>query len=322
MAVACSLCQGAAHTVVSEMDRHGRPLRTVVCEGCGLITNDPIPSDEELIAFYRSHYRKSYKGAELPRKRQVLRNFQRIEAHFRQNAAFYRAPKFGLDLGSGSGEFLFLAKAAGLDFIGVEPSSTYSAYTRDHLGLDVSTKVLEEIDYPPAHFDMIRLSHVLEHMRDPVRSLKTLAGWLKPDGVLYIEVPQIDAEAQRKMRGKMFHFGHIHNFDPFTLRFAASLAGLIEHPSALTRLAGTTGTFFRIGSVSEFDLAQKVRNANRNIQLMAEHNARTLPLPENGSAIGRFFKINSQRVGEQLSALRFSTHRAIADHFASRIRNL
>jgi SAM-dependent methyltransferase len=318
MQTICPLCGGNEHATVSERDRHGGALRTVVCIGCGIITNDPIPSDAELAAFYTSSYRVAYKGAEVPRKRQVYRNFRRIAAHFKDNAAFYGAPMTGLDLGSGSGEFLFFARAAGLDFSGVEPNKGYASYSSGMLGLPVANKLLEELSFPAAQFDMIRLSHVLEHMRDPVRSLTTLRGWLKPGGLLYVEVPQIDAEARRKMRGRMFHFGHVFNFDPFTLRLAAALAGLVEHPDAARRLSGTTGTFFMAGDAPKPDAAAMAANGARMKALMDAHNASMMPAPEGATAAGRFLSVNAQRIAEQLAVLRFPSHRAIADHFGAR----
>ena len=37
--------------LVSQSDRHGKPLNTVVDKTTGLVRNDPIPSDEELERF-------------------------------------------------------------------------------------------------------------------------------------------------------------------------------------------------------------------------------------------------------------------------------
>ncbi|MCU0830978.1 MAG: class I SAM-dependent methyltransferase [Rhizobiaceae bacterium] len=319
MAAPCPLCGGTEHEKVSSRDRHGNPLVSVLCLGCGVITNDPIPTDAELAAFYTRDYRKSYKGAAIPSKRQVWRNFGRLVAHFEANTGFYRAPITGLDLGAGSGEFLFLAKVKGLHFIGVEPNEDYAHYCRDMLGLDVRTNLLEELTFPEASFDMIRLSHVLEHMRDPVRSLKTLSSWLKPGGLLYIEVPQTDDEARRKLRGRMFHFGHIFNFDPFTLRLAAARAGLVEAPDAAARLAGTTGTFFVKGDAVSPPPDACRANAARARSFMADHNARTVPAPKDGNAVSRLVSTLAARSAEALAARRFKTHRAIAEHFGARL---
>ncbi len=41
-------------------------------------------------------------------------------------------------------------------------------------------------------YDLIILRHVLEHTYHPVRLVKYLSGHLAPDGVIYIEVPNLD----------------------------------------------------------------------------------------------------------------------------------
>ena len=43
----------------------------------------------------------------------------------------------------------------------------------------------------------------------------------------------------------MFHYAHIFNFNPWTLRACAGLAGLTEAPETAKKSAGTTGAFFR-----------------------------------------------------------------------------
>lgn len=315
----CRLCGGLEKIPVSQKDRHGNPLETVLCAGCGVVTNRPIPNDEELATFYREKYRKEYKGLSTPRMRQVWRNFRRENAHIESHWEIYRNRKNCLDLGSGSGEFMFLLKSLGIKCLGVEPDQDYSAYCRERLGLDIRTQTLEETDFPDGSFDFIRLSHVLEHMPDPVRSLKTLQRWLADDGVLYLETPNIEAEAGRKIRGSMFHFGHIFNFNPFTLRLAAKGAGLQEAPECAAKLADATGTFFVKRAINELPLEGADINAKRMKTAMDEHNHRVIPKPTNESAAGRFFKMAGLRLSEIFASRKFSDHRSIAEHFGKKI---
>jgi SAM-dependent methyltransferase len=320
MPSACQLCGSVEFETVSERDRHGGPLKTVLCLGCGSITNDPIPADDELAAFYRSNYRTEYKGAAQPRMRQIWRNFGRVRRHLSENRMFYSDRKTCLDLGSGSGEFMFMAGAIGIDCVGVEPNAGYAAYTRETLGLNVLAQTLEETSYADGQFDLIRLSHVMEHMRDPVRSLKVLRNWLADGGVLYIEVPNIQAEASQKMRGKMFHYGHIFNFSPATFRAAAALAGFEEHPESLQRYRNTTCGFFAKGRAITQAEAANPQNARVMSAAMRAHNTRLLPEPESQSAIGRGLSSLIRRLSEILAARRYPSPRAIADHFASLLK--
>ena len=233
------------HEVVSETDRHGKPLRTVIDMTTGLVRNDPIPGDEELARFYSEDYRTSYKGAAKPRTRQIIRNFRRVAEHIRRFRDVLDPAGQVLDVGAGSGEFAYLMTELGKDVTGIEPNAGYAAYCREDLGLDVRTAHLEPELFEEGRFDLIRLNHVLEHLNDPVKYLGMISAWLAPGGVLYVEVPNIETYAREKSKGNMFHYGHIFNFNPWTLRTAAALAGLEECRETAPRSADTTGAFFR-----------------------------------------------------------------------------
>ena len=57
----CPLCGSAEAAVAGLRDRQGRPLTTLLCLGCGLYRSDPLPSEEQLRAFYATQYRLEYK---------------------------------------------------------------------------------------------------------------------------------------------------------------------------------------------------------------------------------------------------------------------
>ena len=240
-----ALGREGTHEVVSETDRHGKPLRTIICMETGLVRNDPVPNDEELARFYADDYRIAYKGAAKPRRRQVVRNFRRVTTYVRMFRNVLDPATHVLDVGAGSGEFAYLMTRLGKIVKGIEPNSRYAAYCRETLGLDVQTSHLSPDLIAPGQFDLIRLNHVLEHLNDPIKYLGQIAFWLTPRGLLYIEVPNIEAYCREKSRGRMFHYAHIFNFNPWTLRTCAGLAGLAEAPETAQRTSGTTGAFFK-----------------------------------------------------------------------------
>lgn len=125
--------------MVSEWDRRGNPLRTVLCAKTGLVRNDPVPDDEELAKFYSEEYRIAYKGVRRPRRRQILRNFRRVADHFRRFRDVLEPAGRVLDVGTGSGEFVFLMQALGKEAVGIDPNKDYSAWCREELGVDVRT---------------------------------------------------------------------------------------------------------------------------------------------------------------------------------------
>ena len=259
--------------MVSERDRRGNLLRAVLCAKTGLVRNDPVPDDEELAKFYSEEYRIAYKGAERPRRRQILRNFRRATSHIRRFRDIIEPAETVLDVGAGSGEFLFLMQSLGKKAVGVEPNRSYSAWCREELGLDVRTAHLEPGLFEAGSFDLIRINHVLEHLNDPVKYLAMIRAWLAHGGVLYVEVPNIEEDCRVKSRGNMFHYGHIWNFNPWTLRAVAGLAGFKELDTTRERSAGTTGVVFQAGPVLAAADFVNPENAARVRDLIARHYA-------------------------------------------------
>ena len=304
------------HEVVSETDRHGEPLRTVICMETGLVRNDPIPGDEELAKFYSEDYRTSYKGAAKPRKRQIIRNFRRVAGHIRQFRDVLDPAKKVLDVGAGSGEFAYLMTELGKDVVGIEPNAGYAAYCREDLGLDIRTAHLAPDLFEAGQFDLIRLNHVLEHLNDPEKYLSMIAQWLAPGGVLYVEVPNIETYAREKSKGNMFHYGHIFNFNPWTLRTAAALAGLDEVPETMERCRDTTGVFFRVTDRARQNIIIEDReNAEHVREMIRRHYTGDF---RKGKATKPFAKLGA-RVEETLTGLAAGSPRAIGSRVARRL---
>lgn len=95
-----------------------------------------------------------------------------------------------LDVGFGNGGFLKLAvemgwQAEGIDF---DPKAVEVAKAR---GLNVRCASAADLSAQHEQFDIITLSHVIEHVHDPITLLNDLYRLLKPGGVLWLETPNI-----------------------------------------------------------------------------------------------------------------------------------
>lgn len=279
----------------------------------GLVRNDPVPDDAELAQFYAEDYRISYKGARKPRRRQILRNFRRAAIYLRTYQDLLEPKSRVLDVGAGSGEFAFLMTRLGKTVTGIEPNVDYAAYCRDELGLDVRTSHLAPDLFRPGQFDLIRMNHVLEHLNNPVRYLGEIANWLAPDGLLYIEVPNIEADCRSKSRGRMFHYAHIFNFNPWTLRACAGLAGLAEAPETARKSAGTTCAFFRPdAAAAESTKVRNPQNADHVRTLIRAHYGGAF---SKGNAAKPIRKLAGQ-IEESLTGLFLGSPASIAESVA------
>lgn len=102
-----------------------------------------------------------------------------------------------LDVGCGNGDYLDFARAVGWSVVGVDfdPKAVSKARSR---GLNVHDGSVEDLlSENRGTFDAITLSHVIEHVHDPKRLLGNCYDLLKPDGLLWIETPNIDSYGHR-----------------------------------------------------------------------------------------------------------------------------
>jgi SAM-dependent methyltransferase len=94
-----------------------------------------------------------------------------------------------LDVGCGSGAWLGYACRAHFEGAGVEPDPKARQLGREH-GFDIRESL---DDFAGELFDAITLSHVIEHLHDPLATLRACRDRLMPGGMIYVDTPNIDA---------------------------------------------------------------------------------------------------------------------------------
>jgi SAM-dependent methyltransferase len=230
--VPCPVCYSAHHTMISNLDRRLKRLPTALCDECGTFYTNPMPTEPELEKYYTTQYRLDYQGAFFrPKDKHVAK--KQKEAVWRRQIIETHSPKRQLrtlDFGCGSGELVRELANAGHIAVGFEPGkaySTFAASSADHAG-SIGTYRIDQgpwrsMPYEAGSFDVISILHVLEHLSDPVAALKKAENWLKPDGLLYIEVPDMQFPALKGF--KQFHFAHVIGFSRDNFLFAARKAG-------------------------------------------------------------------------------------------------
>jgi 2-polyprenyl-3-methyl-5-hydroxy-6-metoxy-1,4-benzoquinol methylase len=140
-----------------------------------------------------------------------------------------------LDVGCGTGFGLDAARRLGWEAHGVEPAAAAAEIARATLGSAVVTGTLEDARYPDEHFDVVTMFHVLEHLPDPVGTLREVARVLRPDGLALLAVPNHRSLLAFAFRSYWFPWEvprHLYHFSP------TSLAALLDRVATL-RLART-----------------------------------------------------------------------------------
>lgn len=191
--ITCNLCQSDNYVVLYEgRDRlHGLdgPFRLVRCQQCGLIYLNPRPTRQEMGRYYPPDYEPYAQGVE--RTKGFLSSLDYYYGIAKRCRMITRRKKPGriLDVGCGVGHFLNGMKRRGWQALGVEVSEEAAAYARERFGLEVFIGQLEEMELPAAYFDAITLWHVLEHLHDPLATLREINRLLKDNGLLVFAIP-------------------------------------------------------------------------------------------------------------------------------------
>jgi len=96
-----------------------------------------------------------------------------------------------LDIGCGTGWTSRVYADQGFEVTGLEPSAARAAYARENYGLDIVESYIENAAFEQP-FDLIVLRHIIEHFADPVAVLSQVRTFLKPEGIIFVVVPNID----------------------------------------------------------------------------------------------------------------------------------
>jgi 2-polyprenyl-3-methyl-5-hydroxy-6-metoxy-1,4-benzoquinol methylase len=137
-----------------------------------------------------------------------------------------------LDIGCNTGAFLDVMK--GYECYGVDRSPSYAKPAIEKYGNNIFIGSFEEYTPPDFFFDCITLQDVLDHMTDPVSSLKKCHKLLKPDGLLIVKVHDMSSFIS-KIMGKYFYGiippEHLSYFSRTSLRTALKKTGFIKQYS-------------------------------------------------------------------------------------------
>ena len=97
-----------------------------------------------------------------------------------------------IDIGAGIGKAMKAMSASGFDTYGFEPGEDFRQVAIDRIGIladRIALATVETADYLPAHFDFVSFGAVLEHLQSPSRAIERALVWLKPGGIIQLEVP-------------------------------------------------------------------------------------------------------------------------------------
>jgi 2-polyprenyl-3-methyl-5-hydroxy-6-metoxy-1,4-benzoquinol methylase len=225
MTQVCPSCGSANATpIVSAPDRfHGRTTsyEIVKCQNCALAWLNHPPAAEEMSQHYGSDYDRAIAtiGEAAPDRWN-----SRCET-----LAKYKDGGRILDLGCSSGSFLSSLPLGRWELHGIEMSAEVARRAEARCGVKVFVGDILDAQFPSQHFDAITCLHVFEHLYQPKEVLARVANWLKPGGVFFALMPNIESAGFRFFRSYWYALElprHLFHFSPQSLTRLADSAGL------------------------------------------------------------------------------------------------
>lgn len=181
----CPLCSSKEKVEKTVIDL----FRYVQCTYCQSIYTDPVLKEKVLYEMYSSGaYLEYFKKMTEPS--QKLRKGTLEKRKLEQISVFFDRPGSVLDVGCGSGSFLKCCEEAGWKVTGVDPSQEAKKMAHEKYKITIS----ESFDalHCAETFDCITFWGVLEHLSQPIKTLKKAVEILSPGGVIAFEVPSAD----------------------------------------------------------------------------------------------------------------------------------
>ncbi|MGD0845167.1 MAG: class I SAM-dependent methyltransferase [Geobacteraceae bacterium] len=191
----CVICGGSLSAFKTLYDdRFGYPgnFTIVSCGDCGHKSLDARFSAEELGELYTEYYPRSLYSIDDYRPHCEVSSF-RSWLDGAKSFAFRWVPPHVriLDIGCGFGETLGYHKARGCEVYGVEADENIRRVA-EKFGYNIHVGLFDPSLYGPEFFDYVTMDQVVEHMTDPLRTLRDINGILKPGGYLVIGAPNGD----------------------------------------------------------------------------------------------------------------------------------
>jgi len=190
----CNLCGGRVARRVYQLTN----FAVLECAACGLRYRTNRPSRDEVARLYNADgylHSRLFAGweSEAGLQSAAADNFRWGLRRLRGVGICGRL----LDVGCGRGLFLRLARDEGWSVAGVEVAHYAAELGRRRLGLDITTGTLEETEFPTGSFDAVTLWDCLEHLDNPVGSLREVRRIVRRGGLCLVMTPNIDSLIHR-----------------------------------------------------------------------------------------------------------------------------
>ena len=221
----CILCRSNKFNKLSTEEKFGLQFHVVTCKKCGMIFTHPRPSKDWISKVHINS--KEFEFF-------TINHAKKWEASYQKGISIISAYKGSgrlLDVGCGTGYFANLARDAGFEVTGTDVAKSAVEFASKNFRLRVHYGDMAELKLEPRTFDIITLCNVLEHMLDPVETMRACYNVLENNGIIYLETPNAELlrlsahnrlllRLRERLRGdsSLIPWEHLNYFSPKTLK--------------------------------------------------------------------------------------------------------
>lgn len=221
MANTCKVCYSNHYKKIGEIKNIWKEYKDVYqCDECSLYFIDS-PTDEEINSLYKNEYHNNIKNKLFETAKSKMRYARSLSQFNFIKQTIDLKNKDICEIGAFDGLLLSLFKKNNNNVFGYELNDDARVYAKKKYDIDLKENFLES----KSKYDIIILSHVIEHFREPKEILIKIKSMLKENGFIYIEVPNspMPNECSYNMIMRYLNTEHIVNFNMDNLiKFAES----------------------------------------------------------------------------------------------------
>lgn len=222
----CPLCKGVglAELLLAPDRYHKRSEQYHLqrCKTCSCVWLSDPPQPEEMAFHYGPDYYRGIATAGEAPKRWSKQGV--VISGYKQSGDI-------LDIGCSSGGFLGTLKRGSWGLYGIEIAAEMAVRARANTGAEVFVGDALSAPFTPESFDVVTCFDVLEHVYDPLGLLRKAQEWLRPGGIFYTMLPNIDSWEARMLGSYWYGLElprHLFHFSPSSLRAAMESVGFEE----------------------------------------------------------------------------------------------
>lgn len=179
--IKCPACNKTEHVPFGSKNDYD----LLECQSCSLIFVDPIPSNEELNAFYQDYHKTSQYTGKIESKQRRARKRIKSVKKLAKDKSF-------VDIGCNAGFAVEAARTLGLDAYGIDVDKTAIDYAKRYFPqATFDAMSIQDLAATGKTFDIIYCSEVIEHLPELHSFVDALYTILEQDGVLFLTTPDM-----------------------------------------------------------------------------------------------------------------------------------